>query len=83
MGKFSKQRLEQKKEDSNPASPTGTPYSNKNNRVGFKASSKKPVPDTKSPFKGDETPNKNNGTPGKVQSEVRTMTFTRSASKEN
>lgn len=63
MGKFSKQRLEQKKDDTNNVSPTGT--------LQNKSKNKKTI-------KNEESFNKN-----KTASEVRTMTFTRSTSKEN
>lgn len=75
MGKFSKQRLEQKKDDTNCVSPTGTLNKTKN--------SNKPAnkPPTITSSKIDEALNKNNV--AKTASEVRTMTFTRSSSKEN
>ncbi|KAK6629663.1 hypothetical protein RUM43_003481 [Polyplax serrata] len=84
MGKFSKQRLEQKKDDQNSnTSPTGTPYpSNKSNRFAYKANSKKVHGEGKNPFRGDESEGQKNGEGnGKCQTEVRTMTFNRS--KEN
>lgn len=83
MGKFSKQRLEQKKDDSSCTSPTGTPYSSKSNRFAYKSSSKKALSEGKNPFKSEEPTNKNSEGNGKCQSEMRTMTFNRSASKEN
>lgn len=86
MGKFSKQRLEQKKEETNCSNTTAPSNSLSKIRLTSKPISKKPSFEVKAQVKverSEESSFKSNSNPTKLANEVRTMTFMRSGSKEN